>query len=68
MARKRDRRHDNPGRPVTVDSEKMHKVYVSEPQDKVLREAAAREGVSMAEWWRRLASAKLGTAWPEPKP
>lgn len=60
---RRDRRHDNPGRPVSVGGDTAA-VNLTLRVPETLRDDAARAagaaGVSPSQWWRLAALAALG--------
>lgn len=55
-----DKRRHNPGRPKTEGRGVRHTVWISAEADTLLRADAAREGVTVAEWWRRAVLAGAG--------
>lgn len=59
MPRKRDRRHDNPGRPPEGNTDVMHSVRVSAELDRRIRAAVGELEVSLSDWWRHAAEAGL---------
>lgn len=57
--RKSDKRHGNPGRPRSGNTDVRHDVQISAEADKLIRHSAEAEGISLAEWWRRAVGAGL---------
>lgn len=59
MPRKRDRRHDNPGRPRLGIADVKHEVRLSAELDKLVRASAERQDMKLSDWWRRAAEAAV---------
>lgn len=57
--KKRDKRHDNPGRPVTVGADAEFRFKLAAEMLDATREAAKSLGITHSEWWRRAGQAAL---------
>lgn len=67
MPRKKDRRHDNPGRPRLGIADVKHEVRLSAELDAKVRAAAEAAGLKLSDWWRHAAEAGLASRPSTPK-